>query len=410
MAVPPADRKQRNDRKNGDCTKRHPRNFFVRLPHKWRAVDCPRCFPRSLGALLKFPIEPEPVHLSDFDYDLPEHLIAQTPLPDRAASRMLVVDRGAGTWSDHSFRDLTDYLHSGDALVINNTKVLAGRLFGRRAGVHATTSKSQVTGLVEVLLLEKLSERPPRWEALARPGRKLRAGERIHFPGGLEATIVRQGERGIRVVEFDDVPDFDAILNRVGHMPLPPYIKRSDATTDRERYQTVFARAPGAAAAPTAGLHFTSGFLDELRTNGITPVEVTLHVGLGTFQPVEADDIRQHKMHAERYEISTDAARLLNAAPRRVAVGTTSVRTLEQGIREGKGRFHAASGQTSLFIYPGFDFQAVDALLTNFHLPHSTLLMLVSAFAGRELILDAYRHAVKEKYRFFSYGDCMLIV
>jgi S-adenosylmethionine:tRNA ribosyltransferase-isomerase len=365
---------------------------------------------RGLSPIFSVTIEPEPVRLSDFDYDLPEHLIAQTPLPDRAASRMLVVDRASGTWSDRSFRDLTDYLYSGDALVINNTKVLAGRLFGRRAGVHATTSKSHVTGLVEVLLLEKLTEHPPRWEALARPGRKLRAGERIHFPGGLEATIVSQGERGIRVVEFDDVPDFDAILNRVGHMPLPPYIKRSDANTDRERYQTIFANAPGAAAAPTAGLHFTSGVLEELRTKGIKPVEVTLHVGLGTFQPVEADDIRQHKMHAEHYEISANAARLLNAAPRKVAVGTTSVRTLEQGIREGKGQFQAASGQTSLFIYPGFDFQAVAALLTNFHLPHSTLLMLVSAFAGRELILDAYQHAVKENYRFFSYGDCMLII
>lgn len=350
------------------------------------------------------------MRLSDYDYDLPENLIAQTPLPERGSSRMLVVDRAAGTWCDRSFRDLGEYLRAGDALVLNNTKVLACRLFGRRAGVHATTSKAHVTGLVEVLLLERIAEHPPRWEALARPGRKLRAGERIHFPGGLEATVVAQGERGIRVIEFDDVPDFDGILSRVGHMPLPPYIKRSDATTDRERYQTVFASAPGAAAAPTAGLHFTTDFLAELKTQGVAPVEVTLHVGLGTFQPVEADDIRQHKMHSERYEISTDAARLLNNAQRRIAVGTTSVRTLEQGIRDGKGRFQAASGQTALFIYPGFKFEAVDVLLTNFHLPHSTLLMLVSALAGRELMLDAYRHAVKEEYRFFSYGDCMLIV
>lgn len=349
------------------------------------------------------------MRLSDFDYDLPEHLIAQAPLPDRAASRMLVVDRAAGRWSDRSFRDLAEYLRAGDALVLNNTKVLACRLIGRRAGVHATTSKSQVTGLVEVLLLERIAGHPRRWEALARPGRKLRAGERIHFPGGLEATIVAQGERGVRVIEFDDAPDFDAILSRVGHMPLPPYIKRSDATADRDRYQTVFASAPGAAAAPTAGLHFTTGFLAELEAQGVTPVEVTLHVGLGTFQPVEIDDISQHKMHAESYEISIGAAQLLNAAQRRIAVGTTSVRTLEQGIRDGNGRFQAASGRTSLFIYPGFKFEAVDALLTNFHLPHSTLLMLVSALAGRELILDAYRHAVREQYRFFSYGDCMLI-
>ena len=348
--------------------------------------------------------------LSDFDYELPDNLIAQQPLPDRASSRMLVVDRAAGKWADRSFRDLADYLGPGDALVLNNTKVLPCRLFGRRAGTHATTSRSQITGLVEVLLLQRIAERPQRWECLARPGRKLRVGERIHFPGGLEATIVGRGERGMRIIEFDEVADFDAILGRVGHMPLPPYIKRSDAVSDRERYQTVFASSPGAAAAPTAGLHFTEAFIKELKAKGVTPVEITLHVGLGTFQPVEVDDVERHKMHAERYAISPGAAQLLNQARRKVAVGTTSVRTLEQGIREGGGQFQAASGETSLFIYPGFNFQAVDVLLTNFHLPRSTLLMLVSAFASRELMIEAYEHAVKEGYRFFSYGDCMLIV
>ena len=350
------------------------------------------------------------LRVSDFDYELPQELIAQSPLPDRASSRMLVVDRAAGTWSDHSFVDLSGHLEPGDALVLNNTKVLSCRLFGRRAGVHATTSKKKITGLVEILLLQRVAEDPNRWEALVRPGRKLRVGECIHFPGGLEGTIIGRGERGLRVIEFAPVPDFPALLERVGHMPLPPYIKRSDEISDRERYQTVFARRPGAAAAPTAGLHFTEERLGQLKAAGVKPVEITLHVGRGTFQPVEVDDVEQHEMHAESYEISAAAARTLNEAARRVAVGTTSVRTLEQGIREGGGVFRASSGKTSLFIYPGFAFRAVGALLTNFHLPRSTLIMLVAAFAGKDLTLASYRHAVREKYRFYSYGDCMLIV
>lgn len=348
--------------------------------------------------------------VSDFDYGLPEELIAQVPLSDRAASRMLVVDRAAGTWSDRMFADLPEYLERDDALVLNNTKVLSARLFGRRAGVHATTSKTDITGLVEVLLLKRVSEEPNRWETLARPGRKMRVGEGIHFPGGLEATIVDRGERGLRVIEFAPVPDFDALLARVGHMPLPPYIKRSDEVADQERYQTVFASRPGAAAAPTAGLHFTPDVIERIRSRGVQPVEITLHVGRGTFQPVEVEEIERHEMHSEQYEISAEAASTLNEAGRRIAVGTTAVRTLEHGIREAGGRFVAGAGETSIFIYPGFEFRAVDALLTNFHLPRSTLIMLVAAFAGRELTLAAYEHAVRERYRFYSYGDCMLIV
>jgi S-adenosylmethionine:tRNA ribosyltransferase-isomerase len=350
------------------------------------------------------------VLVSDFDYDLPEELIEQTTLADRAASRMLVIDRAAGTWYDRAFTDLPDYLERGDTLVLNNTKVLAARLFGRRAGVHATTSKSDITGLVEVLLLKRVSDEPNRWEALARPGRKLRVGEEIQFPGGLEGTIVDRGERGLRVIEFAPVPDFDAMLSRVGHMPLPPYIKRSDEVADHERYQTVFASRAGAAAAPTAGLHFTPEVLGRIKSQGVRPVEITLHVGRGTFQPVEVEEIERHKMHSEQYEISAEAASALNEAGRLVAVGTTAVRTLEHGIREAGASFKAGTGETSIFIYPGFEFRAVDALLTNFHLPRSTLIMLVAALAGRELTLAAYEHAVRERYRFYSYGDCMLIV
>ena len=350
------------------------------------------------------------MHVSDFDYHLPAGQIAQHPLDDRADARMLVVDSSDRTWQDRTFRDLPPYLRSGDRLVVNNTKVIPARLFGRRAGVHATTSKTHVRGLVEVLLLRKVGDRPLRWEALVRPGRKLRVGERIQFPGGLEAEIIEHGELGLRIVEFTSDDDFYETLARIGHTPLPPYIKRSDESADRERYQTVFARQPGAVAAPTAGLHFTPEVLGQLDQLGVHRVEVTLHVGLGTFQPISVEHVEEHKVHAEPFEISEQAAGELNAAERIVAVGTTTVRTLEHAIREGGGRFNPCTGDTQLFIYPGFDFKAVDLLLTNFHLPQSTLLMLVCAFAGRELALDAYAHAVREGYRFYSYGDCMLIV
>ena len=323
---------------------------------------------------------------------------------------MLVVDRSSGTWQDRAFRDLPSHLRSGDRLILNNTKVIPARLFGRRAGVHATKSKVHISGLVEVLLLRRVSDRPLRWEALVRPGRKLRVGERIQFPGGLQAEIIEHGKLGLRVVQFTCEDDFYQTLARAGHTPLPPYIKRSDESADRDRYQTVFASETGAVAAPTAGLHFTLEALAQLEQQGVHRVEITLHVGLGTFQPVTAEQVEDHTIHAESFELSADAAGELNAAERVVAVGTTTVRTLEHAIRESGGQFERCSGDTRLFIFPGFEFKAVDLLLTNFHLPRSTLLMLVCAFAGRELMLDAYAHAVRERYRFYSYGDCMLVV
>jgi S-adenosylmethionine:tRNA ribosyltransferase-isomerase len=350
------------------------------------------------------------VRVSDFHFELPANLIAQQPLDQRDGSRMLVVDRAAGRWEDRCFRDLPDYLRAGDRLVVNNTRVLAARLFGRRAGVHATTSKNRISGLVEVLLVKQVSGGPQRWETLVRPGRKLGVSERIQFPEGLEGTVVERGEYGLRVIEFNAGQDFLQVVDRIGHTPLPPYIKRSDETGDRERYQTVYAREAGSVAAPTAGLHFTPGMLAEIERRGVVRVEITLHVGLGTFQPIRTQSVEEHSMHPERYEISPQAAADLAAAQRVVAVGTSCVRTLEHAVRQGAGGIAAGGGETSLFIYPGFEFQVVGALLTNFHLPESTLLMLVCAFAGRELILEAYAHAVRERYRFFSYGDCMLIV
>jgi S-adenosylmethionine:tRNA ribosyltransferase-isomerase len=337
-------------------------------------------------------------------------LIAQQPLERRDTSRMLVLHRASGRWEDRCFRDLPDYLRAGDRLVVNNTRVLAARLFGRRAGVHATTSRKQISGLVEVLLIKQTAADAQRWETLVRPGRKLGVGEKIQFPGGLEGTVVERGAYGLRVIEFNAAEDFPQVVDRIGHTPLPPYIKRSDQTTDRERYQTVYARKAGSAAAPTAGLHFTPELLAEAERRGVVRVEITLHVGLGTFQPVRVENVEQHAMHPEPFEISTEAATQLAAAGRIIAVGTSSVRTIEHAVRIGNGRIAAGHGETSLFIYPGFEFQAVQALLTNFHLPESTLLMLVSAFAGRGLTLEAYAHAVREKYRFFSYGDCMLIL
>lgn len=350
------------------------------------------------------------MRVSDFRFELPENLIAQKPLDRRDGSRMLVLDRAAGLWEDRLFRDLPQYLEAGDRLVVNNTRVLAARLFGHRAGVHATTSRKQISGLVEVLLVKQLSVEPQRWEALVRPGRKLRVGEKVQFPEGLEATVIEHREYGLRVVEFNAGNDFYGVVDRIGHTPLPPYIKRSDEIGDRERYQTVFASVAGSVAAPTAGLHFTPEMLGELGRRGVKRVEITLHVGLGTFQPVRTERVEDHAMHPERYEISQPAADELAAARRVVAVGTSCVRTLEHASREGGGRVAPGGGETCLFIYPEFQFQVVQAMLTNFHLPESTLLMLVSAFAGRELVLDAYAHAVREGYRFFSYGDCMLIL
>ena len=358
--------------------------------------------------------------VSDFDYDLPEQRIAQTPLADRSASRMLVVDRASGTWQDRGFRDFPNCLHEGDRVVVNNSRVLPARVFGRREGVHATTSKKEAVGLVELMLLKQVNRDPVRWEALVRPGRRMRVGEVVHFPGGVSATIVSRGEFGLRVVEFSASPeDFLRWLDSSGHMPLPPYIKRSDDLADRERYQTVYASQSGSVAAPTAGLHFTGEVLSQLEQRNVEKVEVTLHVGLGTFQPIRVEQAEDHPMHAESYEISREAAARLSTAGttvrsstgRTVAIGTTTVRVLEHATRNSpSGSIEAGLGETNLFIRPGFEFQAVDALLTNFHLPRSTLLMLVCALAGRELTLDAYAHAVREEYRFYSYGDCMLVV
>jgi S-adenosylmethionine:tRNA ribosyltransferase-isomerase len=350
------------------------------------------------------------VRVSDFHFELPASLIAQQPLERRDGGRMLVVNRASGRWEDRCFRDLPDYLHAGDRLVLNNTRVLAARLFGRRAGVHATTSRKQISGLVEVLLVKQISTEPQRWETLVRPGRKLAVGEKVQFPEGLEGAVVARGEYGLRVIEFNAYQDFLEVVDRIGHTPLPPYIKRSDETGDRQRYQTVYAREAGSVAAPTAGLHFTPQMLAETERRGVVRVEITLHVGLGTFQPVRTQTVENHSMHPERYEISPQAAAELASRQRVVAVGTSCVRTLEHAFLQGAGRVAPGRGETSLFIYPGFEFQVVEALLTNFHLPQSTLLMLVSAFAGRELILEAYAHAIREKYRFFSYGDCMLIL
>ena len=367
--------------------------------------------------------------VSDFDYHLPEDLIAQQPLTDRSASRMLHLNRASGRWQDRCFRDLPDLLHPTDLLVFNNTKVFAARLYGHRSGLRSQpvsprnpAAKDFLRGRVEILLARQLSPDPSSvsfwdWKALVRPGRKINVGERIHFDEGLEAEVIGRGEFGERSLRFTPVGNFFDLLEKIGHTPLPPYISRDDKPADRDRYQTVYARERGSVAAPTAGLHFTPEILDRIRARGIEIAEITLHVGLGTFQPVHAERVEDHKMHSERFLISEGAARKINSAlasrRRIVAVGTTTVRTLEyyasQTPQDQPVRIAAQTGEAALFIYPGFQFRVVGALLTNFHLPQSTLLMLVSAFAGRELTLAAYQHAVEQRYRFFSYGDCMFI-
>ena len=356
--------------------------------------------------------------VSDFDYRLPDDLIAQEPLPDRAASRMLHLVRSSGAWQDRRFRDLPEILRSDDLLVVNNSRVFPARLYGRRSGQRAQpvssrnpAAKDFLRGQVEVLLTKDLGN--DEWEVLVHPGRKIGIGERLFFGDGeLEAEVVGRGTFGERRLRFRPVPDFLERVERLGHVPLPPYIGRPDRPEDRERYQTVYARERGSVAAPTAGLHFTPEILGRIRERGIEIAEITLHVGLGTFQPVRAECVEAHKMHGERFSISAEAAEKINralAAGRRVvAVGTTTVRTLEFAAREA-GRVKPSSGEADLFIYPGFRFRAVGAMLTNFHLPKSTLLMLVSALAGRELVLKAYEHAVRMHYRFYSYGDCMFI-
>jgi S-adenosylmethionine:tRNA ribosyltransferase-isomerase len=361
------------------------------------------------------------VLVSEFDYTLPEQLIAQQPLPDRAAARMLHLNRQSGSFEDRCFRDLTTLLRAGDLVVFNNTRVFPARLYGRRSGSKAQPLSNQnpasrdfLKGRVEVLLTKQLSRTPKDWECLVRPGRKIGVGEKLFFGdnGQLTAEVLRRGHFGERAIRFAPVEGFFELLDQFGHVPLPPYISRDDDPADRDRYQTVYARERGSVAAPTAGLHFTPEVLSELRERAIETVEITLHVGLGTFQPVREQEVERHKLHSETYSISPEAAEKINAAlagkRRIIAVGTTTVRTLEFSARDS-GRVEAGSGEADLFIYPGFHFKVVGAMLTNFHLPQSTLLMLVCAFAGKENVLRAYRHAVSQKYRFYSYGDCMFI-
>lgn len=358
--------------------------------------------------------------VAEFDYHLPEELIAQEPLADRAASRMLRLLQAGGRVEDRCFGDFPELLRADDLVVFNNTKVFPARLYGHRSGLRAqplsaqnSASREFLKGRIEVLLTKQLSPQPNEWECLVRPGRKIGVGEKLFFGNDeLIAEVVGRGTFGERRIRFDPAPDFFERVERLGHVPLPPYIAREDRSGDRERYQTVYARERGSVAAPTAGLHFTPEILGRLAERGIETAEVTLHVGLGTFQPVRVEKVEEHKLHQESFRISDSASERINRAldegRRVVAIGTTTVRTLEYAARE-TGRVQACSGEADLFIYPGFRFRAVGAMLTNFHLPQSTLLMLVCAFGGKEQVLAAYEHAVQEKYRFYSYGDCMLV-
>ncbi len=337
---------------------------------------------------------------SDFWYHLPEELIAQTPLEQRDTSRLLVMDRKTGQLQHRHFFDIVEYLQPGDCLVMNDSRVLPARLLGHRPS----------GGAVELLLLRDLGNK--QWECLAKPGRKLQEGQEVIFGNGdLTATICKVCEDGNRIVEFQYEGIFLEVLERLGKMPLPPYIKAE--LHDQERYQTVYSKEVGSAAAPTAGLHFTNELLDKIRDKGVRIAFVTLHVGLGTFRPVKADEITQHHMHSELCMISEDTANIINDTKKNggrvICVGTTSCRTLESLVKQD-GTFEAASRWTDIFIYPGYHFKAMDGLITNFHLPESTLVMLVSAFAGRENVLNAYECAVKERYRFFSFGDAMTIL
>jgi S-adenosylmethionine:tRNA ribosyltransferase-isomerase len=375
--------------------------------------------------------------VSDFKYELPEELIAQRPPEVRGTSRMLTLDRRSGAFADRRFAELPSLLRAGDLLVLNDSRVIPARLYARRTGLATQEKSPAPSGLVEVLLTEKLGGENE-WAALVKPAKKVQVGETLVFAAQgtaalgsdevvLRAAVVGAGEFGERTLRFEAVEDFHAALERIGHLPLPPYIHRPkdapDRAEDRERYQTVYsqplrsAEAMGSSAAPTAGLHFTPEILEELRARGVEIARLTLHVGLGTFQPVRAERTEEIRLHAESYTISAETAAAVNRARREgrriVAAGTTTTRTLEHVARvaEGSGgEIQPHSGSTSLFLSPGAEFKVVGGLLTNFHLPESTLLMLVSAFAGREQVLAAYAHAVEQRYRFFSYGDCMLIL
>ena len=398
--------------------------------------------------------------VSDFQYGLPPDRIAQEPLADRAGSRLLHLHRsnlnrlnlnrlgidrlnsdGPGSdrkesWQDRCFREFPGLLRPDDLLVLNNTRVFPARLYGHRGGQraqplspHNPAARDFLRGRIEVLLIRQVADNPIEWECLVRPGRKIGIGEKLYFEGPpgsppeLEAEVTQRGSFGERRIRFAPVDDFFARIERIGHVPLPPYIHREDdRAADRDRYQTVYAQTRGSVAAPTAGLHFTPEILAQIRARGIEIAEITLHVGLGTFQPVRVEKVEDHKLHREWYEIPAAAAQAINLAKaegrRVVAVGTTSVRTLEYAAgyaaehsadRAGGNRVEAGRGEADAFIYPGYRFRIVDALLTNFHLPQSTLLMLVCALGGKEFVMDAYRHAVEAGYRFYSYGDCMFI-
>lgn len=337
----------------------------------------------------------------DFDFNLPEELIAQTPLKDRSSSRMMVLSKTRQSVKDKQFENIVDELNAGDALVMNNTRVLPARLYGEKVetGAH-----------IELLLLKNIDGN--QWETLAKPAKKVKAGSKIKFGDGrLIGTVLEELDHGGRIIEFDYEGIFLETLESLGEMPLPPYIK--ERLDDPDRYQTVYAKENGSAAAPTAGLHFTQDILAKLKSKGVQIVFLTLHVGLGTFRPVNVDNLEEHKMHEEFYQLTDEAAQVLNNTRENngkiVAVGTTSIRTLETIGTKFDGKLEADSGWTDIFISPGYNFKVVDAFLTNFHLPKSTLIMLVSAFAGREFVLEAYNHAVEEQYRFFSFGDAMFL-
>lgn len=344
------------------------------------------------------------MHINDFDYYLPEEQIAQHPADKRDQSRLLVVDRNTDKLEHRHFYDILEYLNPGDCLIMNNSKVIPARLFGVK----------EITGAkVEFLLIKRIKD--DIWEAMVRPGKKLHVGDRVSFAedGELSAKIIEHGEGGTRIVSFEYEGDFHELLDRIGKIPLPPYIERDSDEEDKERYQTVYCKEEGSVAAPTAGLHFTEELMEKVRQKGVKIAYVTLHVGIGTFRPVKCETIEEHKMHFEEYEIDEENAAIINetkiAGGRIISVGTTSTRTVESAAT-ADGTVIAGRGNTDIFIYPGYQFKVIDSLITNFHLPKSTLLMLVSALYNRENILAVYKEAVEQKYRFFSYGDAMLIL